>query len=51
VVKAMAFDSIKGSRASAAKLQNIATIANAPRPAWPSGRSVRKDAMSSPRQA
>jgi hypothetical protein len=50
-VKAIAFDSISGSRASAAKLQNIATIANAPRPAWPSGRSVRNAPMSSRRQA
>jgi len=33
VVKEIAFASINGSRASAPKLKNMATIANAPRPA------------------
>ena len=47
----MALASISGSRASAPKLQNMPTMLSAPRLAWPSGRSVRTAASSSPRQA
>ena len=51
VANEIAVASTSGSRASAAKLQNMPTTLISPRVTWPSGRPVRSAATSSPRQA
>jgi hypothetical protein len=47
--KEIAVASASGSRASAAKLENMPTTLSVPRPSWPSGRLVRTASISWPR--